>query len=254
MRLKIELMAHKESKIVLPTGFNSYIQAFIYNNLPKDDASWLHERGFKFEKRNFKLFTFSSFLEKGLFDKRYRQFIFPQRVSFYISSPVEWILEEMAKAILVNSKLFIGNNDLIVSSVGICPSVKIETNRVDIRAITPIEVHSTLKTHDNRNRTYYYSPFEREFSEMIEKNLKKRWCSLFQNECSHSLMIQPLFKNKNYEKIIFFGNDNNRIIIKGWVGPYTLESNNVDFLKFAYDAGLGSKNSQGCGMFDIIQQ
>jgi len=252
MRLKIELMSIKEPRIFLPTGFNSFIQAFIYNNLPIDDAKWLHEKGFKLEKQTFKLFTFSSFLEKAIYDRKYGFFIFPQTISFYISSPVEWILEYMAKTILVNSNLFIGNNKLIVSSIGICPSVKIYKNRIDIKAITPIEVHTTLKTDDNKNKTYYYSPFEKEFSEMVDSNLKKKWHSLFQKECPHNIKIFPLFKSENYERIIFFGNDNKRTIIKGWIGPYTLESDNIDFLRFAYDSGIGSKNSQGCGMFNIV--
>ena len=62
MKLKITLTSDK--KIELPTGFSNYIQAIIYNFLDRVSAQWLHEKGFKFEKRSFKLFTFSSFHEK----------------------------------------------------------------------------------------------------------------------------------------------------------------------------------------------
>ena len=38
--------------------------------------------------------------------------------------------------------------------------------------------------------------------------------------------------------------------IEAWYGLYLLEGN-ADYLSFLYDAGLGSKNAQGFGMFEI---
>ena len=65
MRLKISLLSDKA--VTLPKEFNSITQALIYQLIDKLPAQWLHNGGFKFEKRSFKLFTFSSILEKGTY-------------------------------------------------------------------------------------------------------------------------------------------------------------------------------------------
>ncbi|MDY6970211.1 MAG: hypothetical protein SVR08_16370 [Spirochaetota bacterium] len=98
MRLKIELLS--EQPITLPTGYNEYLQALIYKFLNTDNAQWLHDEGFVFEKRKFKLFTFSSIINRGKFDSIKKEFTFPQNVYFYVSSPVDWILEQLAGNLL----------------------------------------------------------------------------------------------------------------------------------------------------------
>ncbi|MBC7189418.1 hypothetical protein H5U35_04285, partial [Candidatus Aerophobetes bacterium] len=40
-------------------------------------------------------------------------------------------------------------------------------------------------------------------------------------------------------------------LIKGWMGTYRLEGN-PELIKFSYDAGLGAKNSQGFGMYEVV--
>ncbi|RKX92249.1 MAG: CRISPR-associated endoribonuclease Cas6, partial [Spirochaetes bacterium] len=40
-------------------------------------------------------------------------------------------------------------------------------------------------------------------------------------------------------------------IIKGWTGTFVLNGNRK-ILKLAYYTGLGSKNSQGFGMFEVV--
>ncbi|MGC8791203.1 MAG: CRISPR-associated endoribonuclease Cas6, partial [Desulfurella sp.] len=100
MRIKIILESPKS--IVLQVGFNSIIQWFIYSNI-KD--LWLHDIGFKYGKRQFKLFCFSSFLEKAQFINEKKLFIFPKIVSFIFSSPVDWIIENLASKSFTTKKI-----------------------------------------------------------------------------------------------------------------------------------------------------
>ncbi|MDN5332516.1 MAG: CRISPR-associated endoribonuclease Cas6 [Tepidanaerobacteraceae bacterium] len=53
--------------------------------------------------------------------------------------------------------------------------------------------------------------------------------------------------SEKYCKVIY-----KDVIIKGWMGVYILKGDPV-LLKIAYDAGLGSKNSQGFGCFEILE-
>ena len=60
MKLKIELFSDKP--VVFPRGYNEYLQAMIYNNIDKEQAQWLHDKGYAYEKRSFKLFVFSDII------------------------------------------------------------------------------------------------------------------------------------------------------------------------------------------------
>ena len=58
MRLEIELGF--DDKLVLPIHYNNIVQGFIYNNIEDEIfKTFLHEEGFQYGKRSFKLFTFS---------------------------------------------------------------------------------------------------------------------------------------------------------------------------------------------------
>lgn len=41
--------------------------------------------------------------------------------------------------------------------------------------------------------------------------------------------------------------------ISGWLGEYEL-SGEAKYLDFLYQTGLGSKNAQGFGLFDVVEE
>jgi CRISPR-associated endoribonuclease Cas6 len=256
MRLKIELLAEKPVK--LPIGFNEYFQALIYKYLNFDSAAWLHNTGYRLEDKTFKFFTFSPFLEKGRFFSREKFFQFPLKLSFYIASPVDWILEQFAVNISKSEFVRIGqefpfDNRLMVSSIDVIKEERFTEPRVKVRAITPIETHSTFRTGDNRKKTHYYTPFEEEFSQMVDDNLRRKWCALFKKECPYHLTIKPLFNGNQNERIFYFGVGERKTLIKGWKGHYLIEGNQR-FLEFGYASGFGSRNTNGCGLVEIVRQ
>ena len=251
MKIKVELTC-SNSKIILPVGFSSYIQALIYQSLPRKTACWFHENGFKYENRVFKLFCFSSILEKARYDKRLKSFIFPQKVSFYIASPIDKFLEQLIQELSNKNRLNLGKNPLFVTSLESLENFSIKTNNIKICALTPIEVHSTF-TRQNKKITHYYSPFEPEFGQLINNNIKKKWQALYKIKCPYNLNIKPLFRGNKNEQILYFGTGNNKTLIKGWKGTYDL-AGNKNLLQFALAAGIGSKSSQGCGMIDLLEE
>jgi len=247
MKLKITLTS--SNVVVLPKEFNIITQAVIYRFLDRLPAKWLHDTGFEFEKRSFKLFVFSSFLEKAVYSGRNYTFTFPDVISFYISSPVTWILEQFAKNIVVNEKLMLGNITMKVSSLEVFKDEVIEGNRIRISTLTPIEVHSTLTKGDGKKKTYYYSPTESEYSELINENLRKKWVALNNEECPHTITIVPVNIKLCRERVRMFKD----IVIKGWAGHFWLEGH-PEFLQFALLTGLGSRNSMGFGFVEVVRK
>jgi len=252
MKIKIELIS-TQKYIKVKTGYNALIQGLIYNNISDELSKKLHDEGFLYEKRKFKLFTYSSILERGSFDKIKKEFKFPQSISFYISSPVDYILEDMARTFINSSYVTLGSNKLFVSSVNVINTILPDSNILKINALTPIEMHSTLKKADGKNFTHYYSPFEEEFSILIRDNLLKKWSVYYKEKIESSFVIKPLFKDKNNEKIVYFGTKEKRTLVKGWKGYFNIESDNPKLLKFALNAGLGGRNSQGFGMIEVVK-
>ena len=245
MKLKISLISNEH--IVLPKEFNIYIQALIYNLLDKLPADWLHTKGFKVEKRQFKLFTFSSFLEKAHYSPKNATFTFPNIVSFYITSPATWILEQFAKNIVVNEKINIGKKPLNVLSLEVFKNELITDQKIRVNALTPIEVHSTLIKGDGKKKTYYYSPSESEYNELINNNLRKKWMAFHNQECPYNINISPVNIKYCQERIRSFKG----IVIKGWTGHFYLEGP-PEFLQFAFMTGLGSRNSMGFGFIEKV--
>jgi len=58
MRFKVGI--EFDESLELPFNYNKILQGFIYRNImDKDLARFIHDRGFSYEKRKYKMFTFS---------------------------------------------------------------------------------------------------------------------------------------------------------------------------------------------------
>ncbi len=246
MKIKVTLSAKKN--IILKKGYNYQIHSLIYNLLDKLSANWLHNEGFENKNRFFKLFTFSEILEKYKHDKKKDIFIFPNRINFYIASPINWILEQIAKNSILKTNTSLGNNKVNIIAVEILPEIKITNKKIRINAITPIEIHSTLFKQDGTKKTYYYSPQEKEFSQLINNNLKTKWEICNKQRCIYNVKIYPV--NIKYCKP--YTRNFKGISITGYKGHYYLEGD-IQLLSLAFDTGLGSRNSAGFGMIEEIR-
>ncbi len=266
MRIKITLEEINQKDIILPIHYNYLIQSFIYNNISKELADFLHNKGFEHGKRKFKMFVFSRVFSEKI--KVHKDKIkFGNKIHFFISSPLKDFLSQFAEHLIKKSEFKIFNNNLILREVFVLPVIEPES-KVKIKMLSPVTVYSTFyagKLKGNRNsgignresgignrvsgvgrkKTYYYSPYEKEFEILIKENLRKKYESFYKEKRNFDFKIKPLRVNKKSEKIIIYKGT----VIKGWLGIYEIESEK-DIIKFAYDTGLGSKNSQGFGMFE----
>lgn len=248
MRVKFQMTSHK--KITLPFIHSHILQGLIYKFLENEAAEWLHSEGFKYEKRSFKMFVFSDILEKAQIDKTKRMFIFPETISFYLASPVDWILQQAAQNLIRSEKVKLGDNICFISSISVLKQELITDNKIRVKTLSPITIHSTFKKPDGKNITYYYSPFEKEFNELINLNMKKKWKSLYKKESPYgNIIIKPMFDTNKKERIRYFKNT----LIKGWTGMFEL-TGEPELLQFALNVGLGDRNSQGYGMVEVVRK
>ncbi|MEM3009977.1 MAG: CRISPR-associated endoribonuclease Cas6 [Candidatus Nitrosocaldaceae archaeon] len=83
----------------------------------------------------------------------------------------------ISNSLLHKKEVQIEINKVYVESIEFLQEPTIISNTV-IYTHSPIVVYSTLFTKDNRKKTYYYSPYEEEFSDLITKNLIKKFMLL----------------------------------------------------------------------------
>lgn len=243
LRIKINLEPINTT-LVIPVYYNYLVQAIIYRNLNKSLADKIHYEGYQFENRRFRMFTFSRLY--GRFKRDGQYLIFDNGISLFVASPFTEILESFATRLVKKTKIKIGNSYCKIVSIEVLISEEL-TDKITIRTLSPITVYSTLKTLDNRRKTYYYSPFEPDFNRLIHQNLLKKYYILHKQffDPTVEFSLLPLKVSKINEHIIYYKDT----IVKAWSGIYQMACA-PELLKIGFDCGLGSKNSQGFGMIE----
>ncbi|MCD6299726.1 MAG: CRISPR-associated endoribonuclease Cas6 [Dehalococcoidales bacterium] len=248
MRISLELEPANDV-LTLPIHYNHLVQAMIYRNLDEALAEWLHNRGYCYGKRRFKLFTFSRLLARARkYDPATKTLEIRGQFALKVSSPDVEFLESLVLHLVKKGEIRLNGTACNLIAAKVEMPVK-TTGPVVVRALSPIVAYSTLKDATGRKKTYYYSPWEREFQEKILENLKRKWVALHEEEPPPPMegaYMKPLKVSKRNEVIAIFKGT----VIKGWTGIYELHLPEPYFT-LAYDAGLGSKNSQGFGMVEV---
>ncbi len=134
----------------------------------------------------------------------------------------------------------------LIASIEVMPEPKF-SNKMNIKMLSPMTVYSTMKTKEGRSKTYYYSPYEKEFSKLVQRNAQKKYQLITGNVSSGTLKITPLYFTEKRNRTVVYFKDTR---IEGWTGVFVLEGD-INLIKGTYEAGLGSKNPEGFGMWKI---
>lgn len=229
-------------KVDLPIDYNYLVQGFIYHGISEELAAFLHDKGFEFEKRSFKMFTFSRLLGNCLVQNS--RINFEGNIYLHVRSPVVRFVEELANSVLKSGEVVLGPHKLKVVGVNFPEAPKFGSEE-QIRLLSAATVYSTLYTGEGRKKTYYYSPYEAEFSELVTKNAKKKHAILHDKNIGARLTVVPLHMHEIHARY-------QTTVVKGWLGTAILQGSKA-LIQTVYDTGLGSKNPQGFGMFDVVR-
>lgn len=240
--MRIVFQFNFKGKLVLPVHYNHILQAFIYRNITdKNIGDFLHDKGFTYQKRNYKLFTFSRLMGRYKLDAQNKIIKYDPPVVLEVSSHYDDFFIDFSTSVIKND-LVLYDQQVFLENIQVkFPNINGESK---IRMLSPVVVYST----DQDKKTLYYNPEDNKFGELIKDNLKKKY---------------QAFNNVSIEDVNFFieavpGTQKEVVtkykdfIIKGWMGDYIIKGD-TDIIALAYDAGLGAKNSQGFGCFDFVE-
>lgn len=233
--MQIKVKINNINQITLPIGYHHIEQSAIYALIRGE----LHDRGLAYEKRDYKLFTF------GPFEGKYK--VMNKQITFFDSIGFEFRCfdEEVMHQFIDNIKLYgfrLGdisyhNIDLEVSDY------VIENEKIHIRMLSPICVYRTKEN----GYTQFLSPESDLFYKYVSENFERKYYAAFGEKAKEMINIK-LAEFSNKDKCF---TKYKNYFIEAWGGCYILKGKR-EYLSFLYNTGLGAKNSQGFGMFEIL--
>lgn len=230
-------------ELVLPIQYHHILQSVIYHNLREEHgySGFLHEEGYASRDRQFRLFTFS--LLQGRYSIQNRQIVFRNSVSFEVRSADVRMIRILQKNLETKGITYIKqhyeNLQLKLSDRTIA------TDSVRIRMRSPICVYST---DPGSKKTYFYRPQEEAFSALLNANFHRKYKAFTGMEPGSDIKVRTVLVNDRDKYVTKYKG----FYINGWFGEYEL-TGEPKYLDFLYQTGLGSKNAQGFGMFEIVE-
>lgn len=235
MRLIVTI--HNINQISLPIAYHHIQQSAIYALIAGD----LHDNGVQYQKRDYKLFTFGPFM--GKYRIQNHRITFYNQVSFEFRCQDEEVMDNVVRNL--NEKGF-RLGDITYHNIELyVEDVKINSNRILVKMCSPVCVYET----DDFKHTYYLTPNESRFYDLIEDNFRRKYTATYgslPNEEFYVELERFSERDKYFTKYKDF-------YIEAWKGYYIL-SGAPGYLTFLYNTGIGSKNSQGFGMYEIVDK
>lgn len=236
-----------DGKLEIPIHYNHMLQGLIYNNLT-DIAlrEFLHEVGFKNGKRRYKMFTYSRLLGKYNINKKNNTISFESPVRLHISSLVDDFINDISTTFFKSDRLFLGSKEIEVSKI-YTEYPHFNNTEYEINTLSPIVIYSSISV-DGKQKTIYYHPHDTLFSNKLKENILRKFTAIHgQDPKDDEFEIKYIGKKEPKLSIIKY----HKTIIKGYNGKYLIKGN-PELIRLAYFVGVGSKNSQGFGCFEVI--
>lgn len=238
-------LTFQTNHLKLPMAYHTTIQGFIYHLLSTvpQYSTFLHEDGYADSRnKHFKMFCFSRLEGRNL--KYNKQIEFPYEVRFCIRTADPIFGKILQQTLQVGKKYALRGQPVTLTRL---EQSELELNadcqQVKIKMISPITVYTS--TPDGKSHPY--NPLEDKFTELVNENFQHKWESAVGTPAPGNIEIYALSvgsKDKTVTKI-------KNIYVTAWSGTYLLKGS-PEAIKFLYHTGLGSKNSMGFGMFDIV--
>lgn len=242
MRLKIHLKAKNNFKV--PFNYNHIVSSIIYNKIIDLDLAYeLHS------SNTFKFFNFSQLnipkrkiVEDGIIAKN-------GVINFYLSSPNDLLIKNIVNGFVDNLEVKFKNETLNVTKIEALKTPEF-SEKSEFKTISPIIIRDTQEI-GGKTKRIDLAPSDK-FFKGIEANLIKKYC-MFNNieETDKKIKVYSEMANVKRKRITI-PKGPNTTYHRAYMMDLILEWD-LDLIEFAYDVGLGEKNSMGFGMIRFIE-
>ena len=256
MRFKVTLQLCPEIKgREIPINYQYELSSVIYHILAKGDSQyskWLHENGFEYENKRFKLFTFSRLIAPYGIDKERQRLILKSNiVEWYITFSPERSTKEFILGVFNQQQFEIADSisgaSFRVREIQIMPSMNLTSETV-FETMSPV----CISQRNEKGYADYLSPEHPNYTKAILTGLLARYEVLFHRKyegetyCKLELLNQP----KSCLIAVKAGTSS-ATKVRGYLYRFRIELP-LELLQIAYECGLGEKGSIGFGMIKTI--
>ena len=237
MQLTIVLV---KDRITLPIATCETVQGLLYKAIAQDApyALSLHDGGRIFDGRKFKLFSFGE--PEGRYEIDGGNIVYLSRVRLTVRSADDYFIQLLLTYFTAGREVRLGNNTVTVGEVRLGDK-RIYDGRIVIRTLSPITAYIT----EPDGHTLYFTPQDSRFYDCLIANARRKYVGVFGTEEGFSLRIAPAEHARFIKRATHF----KTTLITAWHGQFVLEGP-PQVLELLYNTGLGSKNSQGFGLFE----
>ena len=242
MRLEIILKGKNNFKV--PFNYNHILSAIIYNKIADlNFANELHS------SKSFKFFTFSQIyipkrriVKDGIIAK-------DGVISFYISSPNDFLIKSLVDGFLEDLEISFQNQKLTIQKIEALKTPEF-SSKSEFNTQAPIIVR-TKEEIDGELKIWDLAPSDK-FFKSLENNLIKKYIK-FNNLTKTDKKIN-IYSDMNFvkRKRISINKGNATTHHRAYMMDLILEGD-LDLIEFAYDVGIGEKNSMGFGMVKLLE-
>lgn len=232
MRLKVTVRL-SEKGLTLPLNYREMVQAILYKAMPRDVAAQAHIqiKG----HRKMQAFTFSRLLGKSNIRMADKSIHF-QDLYFYVSCWDEAVAHHMKNHL---------KEGILIYTERYCVDVEeVEEKKQGqvIRMLSPVTVRQTDR---ETGKTHYFEPNTPAFSQAVYQNLKRKYLHFYKEEYDgpFAIVAEPLSIKSTNAKF-------ENLYIKAYMGRFHLVVDEKAF-DLLYRVGIGEKNAQGFGMFEV---
>ena len=242
MRLKIHLKAKNNFKV--PFNYNHIVSSIIYNKII--DLNLAHELH---SSNTFKFFNFSQLnipkrkiAENGIISKN-------GVINFYLSSPNDLLIKNIVNGFVDNLEVKFKNEKLTVTKIEALKTPKFR-EKSEFKTLSPINIRDSQEINGKLKRVDL-APSDK-FFRGIKTNLIKKYCIFNElDDTDKEIKIYSEMANVKRKRITI-PKGPNTTYHRAYMMDLILEGD-LDLIEFAYDVGLGEKNSMGFGMIKYIE-
>ena len=235
--MQIDLKISLDEPLVLPISYQHIIQAIFYKLMGDSNSKVYHNSGYSIRNKVYKPFSFSNIIGKYIIQGN--NIVFYENIQIKFRSIDLDVISNISSSVIKEGisirKETFNNIEMKVFNQ------RIYKDKVLIKMLSPMTCYIT----DDNKKTIYYNPVQEEFYDAIQYNASQKYEAFCGKKTN--ITIRPINININDKCITKYKNT----IIEGYLGEYML-SGETEMLDYLYNCGLGGKNAQGFGFFDLI--
>lgn len=255
MQFNLKMVAERSSTLI-PFNYPYLLTGWLYKLLANADgeyAHFLHQQGYRTDRKTFRLFTFSDLRMQG-YDIR------PREGCFVLTSPiVDWTLsfyvdqaaEVFIQGLFMDQHLTLANRrfqtDLAIERVETVPLPPI-SNLLTLRTLSPVVVAEK----DNTGMDQYLHPADEAFGPLLLGNLIDKYRSANPNApepsltaFDYTLLTDP--KRIRSRLVAIKEGSREETKVRGWYGFDFALRGSADVLEVGLLAGVGRYGAEGFG-------